>query len=352
MNDNEYFVLFEKGAIEKIIKHIKEAEAWSLKDFAQFSAVVGVVFACVLWILKSAWYFYYLGKFAYYGIDSCYIQADDSSIFLEIIQVIAVGITWFAINYLYYTVYVKNSKMVRRSLKLLLLWGIEMVFAFAYLLVTSGIKLGDLISGATMENIIALVGGLLLVVFAINTFALESILLRNRDKRLLNRRAKKEERKLKKQGKGIGALLARWGLRREKRRKEKESRRESLSETRETEASDEVDKKYKEKIRSFIIIAVTVAVELCLIFFSGFLLEASRSAYKVIVSEVEETSGSESDVVYVVVYETDDNYIVSRLFNESNRIDRNYLKAISKEGVGTYKVSDISSFNEEDDSRK
>lgn len=86
---------------DKAYKVIKKCKEIAEKDFTKFSALFVAVMTVGLWVIKGMWYAYQSGRFSVYGIASCYITSDDESFLLQIIQLAAVLIVWFGINYLF-----------------------------------------------------------------------------------------------------------------------------------------------------------------------------------------------------------------------------------------------------------
>lgn len=85
---------------DRAYKVIKKCKEIAEKDFTKFSALFVAVMTVGLWVIKGMWYAYQTGRFSVYGIDSCYISSDNESILLQIIQMTAVLVVLFSINYL------------------------------------------------------------------------------------------------------------------------------------------------------------------------------------------------------------------------------------------------------------
>lgn len=92
-------------------------------------------------------------------------------------------------------------------------------------------------------------------------------------------------------------------------------------------------------------------------YLNGIICENSRTEYKVIICEVTEKSeskycfsGEDKDVsIYPIVYENEDCYILSRIYNENDEIklDYDYQQIVSKENQETYMISNIYEINVE-----
>lgn len=109
---------------DKAYKVIKKCKEIAEKDFTKFSALFVAVMTVGLWVIKVC-VAYQSGRFSVYGIASCYITSDDESFLLQIIQLAAVLIVWFRINYLFYTILVSEDETKyhwKRKLKSVVFW--------------------------------------------------------------------------------------------------------------------------------------------------------------------------------------------------------------------------------------
>lgn len=125
---------------DKAYKVIKKCKEIAEKDFTKFSALFVAVMTVGLWVIKGMWYAYQSGRFSVYGIASCYITSDDESFLLQIIQLAAVLIVWFGINYLFYTILVSEDETKyhwKRKLKSVVFWIVEMLLLLIMVLITS-----------------------------------------------------------------------------------------------------------------------------------------------------------------------------------------------------------------------
>lgn len=291
-----------------LIKNCRESLR---KDFAKFSAIVAVIFSMGLWAIKSIWYAYMSGKFYVYKIDRCYINASNENVFLQLIQLGAILIILFIVNYVYYRISVieDKSKLHWKKIKnVLLFWMGEMVFFGGISLFVSPVEFHKDVGGTTRGEVISLVGMLLLLCFLTNIYAI------------------------------VFLIEHRW--------KRKNYKKETNSETedkREDKTEDEIRGKIKKELGAIILtIIVTFSVEMLFVFASAIRTEYNRNNYKVILTRCEENVESDYIIeyggnryeMYPIVYENEDCYIVTRLFNQNgkNKMDYTYQKVISKEG--------------------
>ncbi len=166
-------------------------------DFTKFSALFVVFMTVGLWIIKSMWYAYQSGRFSVYGIDSCYIALNDESVLLQIIQMVAVLVVWFSIDYLYYTIAVSKDETkfhFRRTLKLLAFWVVEMCLLFIIIIILSRVNIIELIKASTGSDIVTILIILAGTCFMVNIYGIEFVI----GKKLANRKKKKIESKIDK----------------------------------------------------------------------------------------------------------------------------------------------------------
>lgn len=291
---------------------VEEGKKVAKKDFGKFSAIVAVIFSIVLWGIKSMWYAYMSGKFSVYKIDTCYINADNENVFLQIIQLAAIVIIWFTINYIYYKISVAEDKSKfswKKRGKLLSFWVVEMFMSFAWFLFYSHTEISDLVCEITVGEVFALLIAFFIFCVMINIFAIEFLA---------------EERRRKKRAKKANG--------------------------------QENDSKIKKELRVkdiFWPVITTVAVELIIVFFLARYVENEKCNYKLIITQSEADIESEFLIdygmsknkceMYPVVYENESCYIVTRLYNDNGkiRIDYNYQRIVEKEGQETIYVQNI-----------
>lgn len=182
---------------DRAYKVIKKCKEIAEEDFTKFSALFVAVMTVGLWVIKGMWYAYQTGRFSVYGIDSCYISSDNESILLQIIQMTAVLVVLFSINYIYYKISISEDKSKfhwRRKLRLLAYWLTEMFLLFILVLITSGINIIDLIKDSTANNVVVLLIAIIFACFVVNIYGIEFAI----EKKLSSRKRKKLESKAEK----------------------------------------------------------------------------------------------------------------------------------------------------------
>ena len=143
-------------------------------------------------------------------------------------------------------------------------------------------------------------------------------------------------------------MWAKWIESRTKKRKKSKTK----SSLKESSKDDSVENRESIKsIRRIVTLVGTLAAMLFLIFGASWFFERIRTNYKIIVDDkvmienemVVLTPENKGGMIYVVVHEDEDEYIVTRLIEIENRkvIDYDYLKSVSKENIVTYYVRDI-----------
>lgn len=298
-----------------LIKYCRESLK---KDFAKFSAFVAVIFSMGLWAIKSMWYAYMSGKFYVYKIDRCYINASNENVFLQIIQLGAILIILFIVNYVFYRISVTEdkSKLHWKKIKnVLLFWMGEMVFFGGISLFVSPIEFHKEAGGTTWGEILSLVGMLILLCFLTNIYA-------------------------------IVFLIEHWWKRKNNKQETNSETKDKTKDKAKDKTEDEVRGKIEKELGAIILtIIVTFSVEMLFVFASAIRTEYNRNNYKVILTQCEENVESDYIIeyggnryeMYPIAYENEDCYIVTRLFNQNrkNKMDYTYQKVIPKEGQET-----------------
>ena len=279
--------------IEKeVAKLIKIGIKKSKKDFTKFSAMIAVLFSAGVWLLKSIWYVYQSGRMSVYGIDKCYINTDNESVFLQMIQMVSVLTVWYCVSAIYYKISISEDTTFfhwRRKVKKIRFWIIEMIVLFGIVTVMSGISIIELIEEMAGPYAIA------------NIVLLWTICL------LINM---------------LGMVFA-WGHQDAKKTND-------TNENQKEECKKNKKSKYKRLSKMLVGIVVIAAASLLVIYFTSMRIEYNRSAYKVIEVQssldkedkyaFEYSSESLSYELYPVVFENQDCYIVSKLYQEEDDI--------------------------------
>ena len=311
--DNQQETKKEKLTMEVVTEWLNK----NISKNIELGSIIGVLFIACVWTLKSIWYFFYLGKFACYGIDSSYINAESENVFLQIIYTIALLVVWFYANLVFYRIATyKKSKIVRIG-KLIVLCVIEGLILFIVVMGMSNTNVFKLIREMNMKIFLVFVIIQSLLVIAVNTFA-------------------------------ISSLWGKWIENREKKRK-KSPKKNSVKRK---SKDDSVDiNKNTQKVRTIVAFIGTLSVMLFLIFGASWFCERFRTNYKIIMDDnvmqenemVVLNPENKEGVVYIVIHEDEDEYIVTKLSKIANEMvmDYDYLKSISKENIATYYVRDI-----------
>lgn len=101
---------------------------------------------------------------------------------LQIIQLAAVLIVWFGINYLFYTILVSEDETKyhwKRKLKSVVFWIVEMLLLLIMVLITSRVSIINLIKDSTVESVVMLLIVLAFVCLAVNIYGINLRLRRN-----------------------------------------------------------------------------------------------------------------------------------------------------------------------------
>lgn len=298
-----------KSSAENMTWLIEEGKKIAKGDFAKFSTIVAVTFSVGLWVVKSIWYAYMSGKLSVYKIDSCYINANNTNIFLEIIQLATIFIVWLFMNYLFYEISVTEDKSKfswKKKRNIIFLCGIENFMLFVWVLSSAKTKFGELIAEITVGKAMALLMLFLILSFLINIFAIEFLIERKRKDKKVN--SKENNTNIKKE----------------------------------------------KRIKNMVISIITViAFELIIVFYLAYYNEYDRRSYKLIMDQIETDVENKFIIecgenknkyqIYPIVYENEDCYIVTRLFKENGKIgiDYNYQRVIQKEGQETIYIQNI-----------
>ena len=306
---------------DKAYKVIKKCKEIAEKDFTKFSALFVAVMTVGLWVIKGMWYAYQSGRFSVYGIASCYITSDDESFLLQIIQLAAVLIVWFGINYLFYTILVSEDETKyhwKRKLKSAVFWIVEMLLLLIMVLITSRVSIINLIKDSTVESVVMLLIVLAFVCAAVNIYGIEFAI----EKKFSDRKKKKLKSKLEKQ----------------------------------KDIDDGNQHKRNSKNMIFTVF-ITVALEILLMYILGITYENDRSSYKIVLVEQEADEDSKyifhyqsrqmNYTICPIVFENSDYYILTRLYKRDGKIemDYEYQKIIEKTDTETFNCENIYGIN-------
>ena len=264
---------------------------WNEK-FSQFSACVAIVFSMALWIIKGIWYTYMAGRFSVYKIDKCYIDMNNDSVFLQTIQLIAYLTIGIFSNYVFYKILKTKKKKVRN---IVIFVAIEVVILFFIAFVSNDFTVEQLYSQLTPGLVVTVLILYIIVVVLINSFAINLV--------------------------------------HSERKKEKITRTQKQNISRKNQIKDLI-----------VAFTITLAIGFGYTYWIAETAEQYREDYKIL----ELTNTDEEDMMlYAVVYETQDSYIVVETQIKNGKLDlnRKAQKIIEKEGQTVYYINNIYDVN-------
>ena len=264
---------------------------WNEK-FSQFSACVAIVFSMALWIIKGIWYTYMAGRFSVYKIDKCYIDMNNDSVFLQTIQLIAYLTIGIFSNYVFYKILKTKKKKVRN---IVIFVAIEVVILFFIAFVSNDFTVEQLYSQLTPGLVVTVLILYIIVVVLINSFAINLV--------------------------------------HSERKKEKIARTQKQNISRKNQIKDLI-----------VAFTITLAIGFGYTYWIAETAEQHREDYKIL----ELTNTDEEDMMlYAVVYETQDSYIVVETQIKNGKLDLNQKaqKIIEKEGQTVYYINNIYDVN-------
>ena len=264
---------------------------WNEK-FSQFSACVAIVFSMALWIIKGIWYTYMAGRFSVYKIDKCYIDMNNDSVFLQTIQLIAYLTIGIFSNYVFYKILKTKKKKIRN---IVIFVAIEVVILFFIVFVSNDFTVEQLYSQLTPGLVVTVLILYIIVVVLINSFAINLV--------------------------------------HSERKKEKITRTQKQNISRKNQIKDLI-----------VAFTITLAIGFGYTYWIAETAEQHREDYKIL----ELTNTDEEDMMlYAVVYETQDSYIVVETQIKNGKLDlnRKAQKIIEKEGQTVYYINNIYDVN-------
>lgn len=323
MNSNNNHL---KSKIKKN-KYIDKVYNLYKKDFTKLSALFIVTITIIMWILKLGWYFFKLGQFSLFNIDSSYIGATSDSVLFQIAQTAVIaGVYLFSNSIFYYIINKKaiNKKELVNKLKdLLFLFIVQLVVCFTIIAILAGYNIInaylELFIYAKTSWIKILITSFS-ILYMLNCFGF--ILWWNKRKDVQIKEQQEEEKKEK--------------VRKRKKKSKKNKEKEKWK-----------DPKFLKRLLKAIVFAVSV--ELGFTYFWGLFYAHNRVSYKVVYETVENKKDSNDKYIFqydnklarknifIVAYENKDVYILLPLYKEDNevKIDFSKQKIIDKINVLT-----------------
>ena len=304
--NNAFLDYFGFETLNKFYKKISE---YAQNHFEKFSALVVATTTLGIWIIRAFGYAYQSGKLSVYNIDKSYISLDDNFL-LQIIEFIAVGIFFIAVNYIYFCVATKedNSRFhLKRKCGKTILYMIEILIILALIILKSNYNINSFLKelqGYSFATWITLIIMLLALVFLLNIFGIEIV-----------------------------------------HSKYKKSKNDTANPSAESQKTN----------NEFIFIKTIVgflAVLMAISYIWGLFGERQRTNYKIIAEQTEEPitnptvftfQDNTSSFLYAIVYENQDVYILCQLQKLDNEItiDKNYQRIVPKDNLETYNVDNI-----------
>jgi hypothetical protein len=279
-----------------------------------------VLFAAMIttgaWILRVLDYCYQSGVFSIYSINNKYIQIDDGFLY-QMAQFLAILIIFLIINYAYLYIATSSDKSkfgFKRKLKILLFYLVEITTCFFLIFISAGYGINSIITelGKTKFLEVIVIFGMMLILAC--TFNI------------------------------LGIQMVRYY----KRSKKKTSKGDN-------EKDDESPKSTKGNIKTTLLFTflILISVMVPITYYVGIFEEHQRTNFKIIKEPITETNSGEKEyvftsennsyILYPIIYENQDIYIISRVFIDGNKIciDKSYQKVIDKQDVITYTVDNI-----------
>ena len=292
-----------------IRKHYKKISEYTQKHFEKYSALLVATTTLGIWIIRAFGYAYQSGKLSVYNIDKSYIALDDN-FFLQIIEFIAVGIFFIAVNYVYFCVATKKDSskfQLKRKCRKAILYMVEILIILAFIILQKNYSFDSFfkeLRDYSFSTWIALIIMLLVLVCSINIFGIQ--IVHSKYKKTKNDIVNPSDKP--------------------------------------TEANTQ--------LRFIITMLVFLSILTMISYIGGVFEERQRTNYKIIAEQTEESMinsavftfhDNVNSFLYVIVYENKDVYILCQLEKSENKIiiDTNYQKIVSKDNLETYSVNNI-----------
>lgn len=304
--------------IEKIIKLINPKIKTS-KDgisITEFCAILTLALSIGLWGIRSIIYTFKLGVFSVYNINKSYLEINDSFIF-QFIQIIAIAIIISVVNYIYATLITINAKkssfsVPYRIIGFILFHFVETIILLVIIYIPSGLGIINLFVSLWHSPLKykIILGILLFFLCCIINY--------------------------------IGTIVSFWHF--------KDKKNINLQ-----KSQSNTTKNKNKKLIILIFILIMFSCSLIISYFLGISTEHQRTWFKVILQPVATNDyyakkyylKYESDdkcIIYPVIYENENIYIVSRLYKDENneiKIEKEYQKTLDKNNVENIYIENI-----------
>ena len=279
--------------------YAKISDLWDAvkEDIKTYKGVYTFMIAVVFFVMRGYWYIYTWGHFDALKIDKCYLRSDGDNPIYIIIACVALGLAWIFLNYIMYNLI--KHKMIAATIGTIF-FEIFLLFVIACIL-TGVTTLKELFVGITLKAVLTCLLMLIWNVFLLNCVGIYfSICMRIKDKRKKNKSSKQIE-----QGNATGA------------------------------ETGEAEKKYniRQMKSSLAFILITFGF---FIYITGRWMTITQTSYKVIEQTNLESNADDTNT-YIVLYETDEEYIVAPLYKENDKVIKEIDEqdVIPKQGIRT-----------------
>ena len=313
------------------LNHLKEFMVtiynYANTNFDKFCYLFAAVTLIISWIIRTIGFCYQAGRFSIYGIDNKYIEIGDNFLF-QLMEYVAITIIFLLVNYfyIYFSIQDDGTRFnFKRKRNISVLVSIEMLGLFIMVLISSYTNFMSAINEIKNTNIITWIFILIILLVStlmINIFGIE------------------------------------FSFSYKKAHKRKKTSDSTTPEDQEPKAK--TDKKIHNSVLMYIVTAfIVTSIFILFSFFGGKFEESQRTSFKIIKETVSDDSGTNLEnknyiflsgqnkyIIYPIIYENDDIYIVSRLYISTDNIteiDYSYQKVIEKNDIPTYQIDNIHS---------
>lgn len=306
---NELSKNSENAFQEWVMKGVTYAEISDLwkdvkKDIKKYAGAYTFLITVLFFVMRGYWYIYTCGHFDALKIDRCYLRSDGDTPLFSIMACVGLGIAWAFLNYLMYNIIQQKRRGVA-----LILFLVEYGICMKIVCEMTNSSIGEMFTNSKLVDVLVCLLMIFWVVVMINYF-------------------------------GFFIPICMWGQRKMKIWKKANKIEKGIEQNAE---SEEPDKKYN--IREIGISAGIVLISFGIaVYFLGRNMSANQINYKVIEQkDIENNTGDAN--AYVVLHETDEEYIVAPLYKENNKVikDIDEQDVLPKQGIRTKYYSDIQS---------
>lgn len=291
-------------------------------DYAKFTSLFIAAITIGVWLIRGMWYFYTLGKFSVFKIDICYIEPTKDSVIYQIIQVIVCFIILAFFNKTFYLL-IKEKDFSKFHWK-------KIIIIFILYLSELIILFGGIIFFYNYNVVKVLEEFIEYPRYIFDVFILLTLLFI-----LFN-------------SFGIAFSIKEKILNKEKNRLQTFIFIKDMFNFKNIENIEKA-------LKMILTLICIIAFELGWVFFIGIYSTSIKKDYKII-SESVEYHQDNNDIytinddekqlswyIYIITFENQEKYILSRLYREEDniKIDYKYQKVIDKDNVETLYLDNI-----------